>query len=126
MAVIKTGGGMVCAIPALDGDCWIEVWHGANRLGRLPIDQCEAAIEWAIPISREFVLPLQIIPISPSDLANSSSYPRPGGDVTTPEQRHEDRRAVVNAMCEVLRDCDDPEVRAEAFDVLVTMKVVQP
>jgi hypothetical protein len=39
------------------------------------------------------------------------------------QERGEKRRGVVTTCCEVMRDCDDPEVRADMFDVLRKLKV---
>ena len=124
MAVYHSDGGMVCALEPLDGDCWVEVFYGGAMRGRHPIERYDEIVDWAKTISRQFLMPIQIVPISPSDLTQFPSSPAPS-EMTTPEQRHADRRAVVNAMCEVLRDCPDEAVRADAYDVLKTMKVIQ-
>jgi hypothetical protein len=39
------------------------------------------------------------------------------------QERGEMRRAVVTTCCEVMRDCDDPEIRADMFHVLRQLKV---
>ncbi|WP_176401114.1 hypothetical protein [Sphingobium sp. Z007] len=44
----------------------------------------------------------------------------------TPAQRWELHQLAVNSLLEVMRDCDDPKVRADAFAVLVKMGVAQP
>ncbi|MDQ2944776.1 MAG: hypothetical protein M3Y27_02310 [Acidobacteriota bacterium] len=51
--------------------------------------------------------------------------PRPG-DAASLEERLADRQAVITALCVVMRDCPDAQVRAEAFDVLKSMGVVSP
>lgn len=43
----------------------------------------------------------------------------------TDHERGELRQLVVKACAEVLRDCADGDVRADAYDVLVKMKVVK-
>lgn len=125
MAIIHTDKTFVAAIPPQEGDCWVEVWVGAKCLGRHPIDDYQAVVDWAVLQASQFLHIVQVVPVSPSDLTQSLT-PRGEGETDTPEQRHADRRAVVNAMCLVLRDCPDESVRAGAFDVLVTMRVIQP
>ena len=44
----------------------------------------------------------------------------------TPAQRWELHQIAVNSLLEIMRDCDDPKVRADAFAVLVKMGVAQP
>ena len=39
------------------------------------------------------------------------------------QQRGELRHIVVSSMCEVMRDCDDWQVRADAYDILRKLKV---
>ncbi len=39
------------------------------------------------------------------------------------QERGELRRMIVTTAAEVMRDCDDPEIRADMFDVLRQLKV---
>jgi hypothetical protein len=42
----------------------------------------------------------------------------------TDQERGEWRQICIRTCAEVMRDCDDLEVRAEAYDVLVQLKVI--
>jgi hypothetical protein len=44
----------------------------------------------------------------------------------TDQERGELRRVVVSTLAAVMRDCDDPDVRADAYDLLLDMKVIRP
>ncbi|NVN10825.1 hypothetical protein [Nguyenibacter vanlangensis] len=40
------------------------------------------------------------------------------------QERGELRHIAVSSMCELMRYCDDFEVRAEAYDILTQLKVI--
>ena len=44
----------------------------------------------------------------------------------TDHERGELRRLVAAAMAEVMRDCDNFDVRSDAYKVLIEMKVIRP
>ena len=42
------------------------------------------------------------------------------------QERGEWRQLIIKTCCEVMRDCDDQRVRADAYKVLLQLKVVKP
>jgi hypothetical protein len=67
-----------------------------------------------------------VVPLSYSDIRNTGRF-KPICDAVasmTDQERGAMRRGVVNSMCEVLRDCDDRQVRADAYDILAQLKVI--
>lgn len=127
MSVIHNGGGMVCAIPALEGDCWVQVWLGGQPRGLLPIEQYQEAVDWAVAMSREFSGAIHIVPICPADLVQFFGPRLQNGLASmSDEERWRLRQDVVTTCALAMRDCPDPQVRSEAYAVLANMKVIHP
>jgi hypothetical protein len=135
MAVIKTERNFVCAYEPQDGDCFVETWLGGEELDgsakrwlfTQSIDQYRAAVDWAVGIADQMVHPLEVVPITGAEYLRCN---RDAMEKTlmgmSDQERGELRQWAIKACVEILRDCDDPAVRAEAYDALVQMKVVRP
>ena len=123
MAIIKTERNHVYALEAMEGDCWVRTLVNGRTLLTEHIDQYQAAVDWAVSIADQFEHAIHIVPINPDDFMRSDGdkLERRLAEMP-PEQRHALRQEVVTAMAEVMRDCHDPAIRAEAFDVLAKMK----
>lgn len=135
MAFIKTKRNYVYAYEPQDGDGMVRTLLGPGKGGdgvyrcllTQPIDQWQAAVDWAVSMADQFEHPGYIVPITPDEFAaDHGDALRQGFHTMTPAERHELRRAVVTTAAAVMRDCHDPDVRAEAFDVLVKMGAVAP
>lgn len=77
--------------------------------------------------------PLYVVPLNHRDILCSSRFDpmhaaiQRMADQERGEMRRDvinSRRDVINSMCEVLRDCDDWQVRANAHDILTQLKVI--
>lgn len=129
MAVIKTKRNFVCAYDPLEQDCFVETWmNGEQRYLLLTqtIDQYRSAVDWAVSMVGQMAWPIEVVPISGVEyLRRNRERVERTLDHMTDQERGELRQLVVKACAEVLRDCDDHDVRADAYDVLVKMKVIR-
>lgn len=134
MAIIKTQRNYVYALEPLDRDYMFRTLIGPcdgsnvyRPLPPQPIEQYQAAVDWAVSMADQFEHPIHIVPLDVADCMDLYREQMERGlAALTPAERHRMRKGMVAAMAEVMRDCPDPEVRAEAYDVLTKMRVVQP
>jgi len=96
-----------------------------RSLRYLPISAYQECLDWAVAIADQMARPLYVVPLNHSDILNTDRW-TPYRDFIAgmnDQERGELRRIVVTTCCEVMRDCDDPEIRADMFDVLRKLKV---
>jgi hypothetical protein len=134
MAIIQTERNSVHAHARGDDDVFVRVsWTGYDEAGERvlrhlryePITEYQAAVDWAVGMADKMAHPLHVVPFNADDMREPSRF-QPICDAVasmTDQQRGEMRRVVVTTCCEVMRDCDDPEIRADMFDVLRQLKV---
>ncbi|MEQ6335773.1 hypothetical protein, partial [Sphingobium sp. MK2] len=69
--------------------------------------------------------PLHVVPLNHRDILLTGRFDpmRVAIQNMTDQERGEMRRVVVTTCCEVMRDCDDPEIRADMFNILRQLKV---
>ncbi|MBP6013151.1 MAG: hypothetical protein KBA31_13070 [Alphaproteobacteria bacterium] len=137
MSVIKTrkrnvGGthalpiNFVCAYEPLPQDSFIETYlngpDGRYLLMTQTIDRYQATADWAVGIADQMAWPIEVVPITMQEFVerNRERFERALAAMTD-QERGALRADAVRAMAEVMRDCDDAEVRADAFDVLVKL-----
>ncbi len=99
-----------------------------RQLRYMPISEYQAAVDWAVGIADQMTHPLYVVPLSYSDIRNTDRFTPICNAVASmnDQERGELRRIVVTTCAEVMRDCDDPEIRADMFDVLRQLKVIRP
>ncbi|MQB43029.1 hypothetical protein [Rhizobium sp. ICMP 5592] len=127
MAVIRTKRNQfVYAYEAEPQDRWVKTLIGNHCLTVQHISEYQQAVDWAVSMADQFDPPLTILPFDVNDFVklNRDRLER-GLALLTPEEQHQLRQDVVTTCVEVMRDCDDPDVRADAYDVLQKMRVVQ-
>lgn len=97
-----------------------------RRLRYAPISEYQAAVDWAVSIADQMAHRIYVVPISYDDIRNTDRWHPLHAAVASmnDQERGAMRRDVVNSMCEVLRDCDDWQVRANAYDILAQLKVI--
>lgn len=91
-----------------------------------PISEYDEAVAWAVSMADQLAFPIHVVPLSYSDIRNTGRF-KPICDAVasmTDQERGEMRQVVVTTAAEVMRDCDDPEIRADMFDVLRQLKVI--
>jgi hypothetical protein len=135
MPVFKTERNRVVADDPEPDDHWVQVvWHGPDDDGRhlrtfegppWPIEEYEKTIEWAVGIADQMRFPLYVVPLRAVDVMKTERVKQVIARLTD-QERGEMRRMVVATLAEVMRDCDDPDVRADAYDLLLDMKVIRP
>ena len=134
MAIIQTERNRVHAHARGDDDVFVRIsLLGYNEAGERvlrhmryePITEYQAAVDWAVGMADSMAHPIHVTPLSHSDIFNTARW-HPFRDFIAgmnDQQRGELRHIVVSSMCEVMRDCDDWQVRADAYDILRKLKV---
>lgn len=91
-----------------------------------PVSEYDEAVAWAVLIADQLAYPIHVVPLSYSDVRNTGRF-KPICDAVASmddQQRGDMRQVVVTTACSVMRDCDDPEIRAGMFDLLRQLKVI--
>lgn len=135
MPVYKTANNKVVADEPEADDLFVQVvWHGPHKDGRHlvgfegpiePIGEYQRTIDWAVSMAESMRFPLYVIPLRAQDAMKTERMKRAVANLTD-QERGELRRIVAAAMAEVMRDCDDFDVRSDAYKVLLDMKVIRP
>lgn len=96
-----------------------------RSLGYEPVSNYQAAVDWAVSMADQFAKPIYVVPLNHRDILLTGRFDpmRAAIQNMTDQERGKMRRAVVTTCCEVMRDCDDPEIRADMFHVLRQLKV---
>ena len=136
MAIIHTKQNTVYAYDPQPGDVLVHVgWSapgddGMHRrtisLPYRPINEYAAAVDWATNIADKMVYPIHVLPLNHRDFFNTGRfdpYRRFLANLSD-QERGEIRQIIVGACAEIMRGCDNAQVRADAYDVLVLLKVV--
>lgn len=115
---------MVQVILFGEGDTPGTVCGRSLRL--LPISHYQEMVDWAVGIADQMAHRIYVVPLSHDDILRTDRWTPIAAAIAnmTDQERGAMRRDVVNSMCEVLRDCEDWEVRADAYDILTQLKVI--
>ena len=129
MSVIKTERNHVYAYEPLPEDSFVLTYlRGPTErrlLGTQGIEAYQAAVEWAVGIADQMAHPIVLVPITFAEYVAANRDRMESWLANLDDQQRGGlRRVAVTSLLEVMRDCPDPEVRAEAMDVLKTMKVI--
>lgn len=136
MPIIQSGRNRVAADDPEPADTHVQVvWFGpATEDGQRrkvfeglvePVENYEAVVAWAVEMASQMVYPLYVVPMTGVDVLRTDEVRDAVADLTD-QQRGKLRQLMVTTLANVMRDCDDPAVRADAYEVLQQMKVVQP
>jgi len=92
-----------------------------------PISDYDEAVAWAVSMADQLAYPIHVVPLSHNDIFCTGRWHPFRAFIAgmNDQERGELRRIVVTAAAEVMRDCDDPEIRADMFNVLRQLKVIQ-
>jgi hypothetical protein len=92
----------------------------------MPIAEYQACIDWAVSIADQMAHPLYVVPLSANDILRTERWtPYANMLANLNDQQWGELRQVVIATCaSIMRDCDDRQLRAECFDILVQLKVI--
>jgi hypothetical protein len=97
-----------------------------RSLRYLPISAYQECLDWALGIADQMARPLYVVPLNHDDILRTERW-TPYRDFIASmndQERGELRRIVVTTCCEIMRDCDDWHVRADAHDILTQLKVI--
>lgn len=134
MPIIKCGDNRVVIDeePTADHTHVRVVWFGYSTDGKRrvaiegplePIEDYEAAVNCAVGMAEMMVFPLYIVPMTGVEVLRTEQAQQAFANLTD-QQRGELRRDVTGMLARVMRNCDDPVVRADAHEVLVQLRVV--
>lgn len=134
MTIINTERNRVHAHAIGDDDVFVRISllgydetgaRVARHLRYEPITEYQAAVDWAVSMADVMAHPIHVVPLNYDDMREPSRFDPLCAAVAsmTDQERGEMRQGIIKSMCEVLRDCDDWRVRADAYDILVQLKV---
>ena len=134
MTEANAHGRVAADTPGPDDEFVQVVWFGPPQDGLHrkvfegpvePIENYEAVLAWATEMSKAMVYPLYVVPMTGVQALRTERMQQ-GVARLTDQQRGELRQEVVATLVNVMRDSDDPAIRADAYKVLEDMKVVRP
>lgn len=136
MPCIKTKRNRVVADDPEPGDIAVQVaWRapvgdGVHEryleLPYMPISDYDEIVEWAVGFADHLDHPIIVLPLNHLDILHTiraGRYPKVFANLAEAEQR-ELQHLLVDACVAIMRDCDDPDVRAEAYQHLQALGVV--
>lgn len=135
MTIISTKQNTVYAYEPEEADTFVSVtWHGppdeGSRFLRAfttrpqPIEEYQAAVDWAVSMADQMAYPLHVLPMRTNEVLTPERLQREF-DSMSGQERGELRAFAVSTAAQVMRDCDEFEVRDAAFGVLAKMGVVK-
>lgn len=135
MTIINTERNRVHAHAIGDDDVFVRVsFIGYDEAGARvtrhlryePITEYQRAVDWAVSMADLMAHPIHVVPLNADDMRVPSRFDPICAAVAsmTDQERGEMRRVVVTTCAEVMRDCDDWRVRADAYDILRQLKVI--
>lgn len=131
MSVIKTERNFVLAYEPLPEDSFVHTFVIGSEERHLlltqTIDKYQEAVDFAVSMADQMEMYIEVVPVTGAEYIqrNRERFER-GLAAMTPSERHELRKMIVADMARIMRDCDDPTVRAGAYEVLTKLRAVQP
>lgn len=136
MAIIETRRNRVYAYDPQPDDVFLRVGWAAPGDGQhlrtitlpyQPISTYAATVAWAVSIADQMAHPIHVVTLNKRDMRVPGRFKPICAAVAnmTDQERGEMRQLLITTCAEVMRECEDGRVRAEAFDVLVQLKVVR-
>ena len=127
MAVIKTKLNAVFAYEPQAGDTHVLtlIRSPTQRyvLTTRPIEEYADAVAWAVSMADQMAQGITVLPVTITEFITATQAQLENGLASmTDEERAEMRQVVVTRMLLVMRDSDDPALRAEAYQVLEMFK----
>jgi len=136
MTIINTARNRVHAHAIGDDDVFVQIalLTPGDAPGTLrprclryePISDYDAAVAWAVSMADQLAYSIHVQPLSYSDIRNTERFTPICEAVASmdDQQRGAMRQVVVTTCAEVMRDCDDWQVRADCYDILTQLKVI--
>lgn len=126
MSIIKTDRNTVYAYEPLPEDSFVQTYlgtaEGQQLLTTCHLDDYSGAVADAVRMADRMAYPVTLVPITAGEF---TAKHREKLDALDDQTRGRLRQVAIASMLEVLRDCDDPDTRAEAYGVLQTLGVMK-
>lgn len=97
-----------------------------RSLRYLPISAYQDCLDWAVAIADQMARPLYVVPLNHGDILNTDRWTPFANMLATlnDQERGQLRQMAIATCADVMRDCDDWHVRADAHDILTQLKVI--
>lgn len=97
-----------------------------RSLRYLPISAYQECLDWAVAIADQMARPLYVVPLNHGDILNTDRWTPFANMLATlnDQERGQLRQMAIATCADVMRDCDDWHVRADAHDILTQLKVI--
>jgi len=91
-----------------------------------PISAYQECLDWAVAIADQMAHPLYVVPLNHGDILNTDRWTPFAKMLATlnDQERGQLRQMAIATCANVMRDCDDWHVRADAHDILAQLKVI--
>jgi hypothetical protein len=123
-------GNRVAALAPGRGDLFVVTTLFGRRVFVDPIDHYEKALKLAEAFARHMTqarpFTIKVLPVSFAELlAHMGTTREEFAKGLSPEGAEADRQLAIDGCMRALRECNDPAVRAEAYEVLTGMGVLK-
>lgn len=138
MAIIRTKRNSVHVEEPEADDVVIEVSfvvpdndgkHSRPRdLGWFPVSDFQEWVDWAIGMADKMARPIYILPLSHNDIFRTARFEpyRKLLENLTEQEWCEMREFMIANCAELMRDCNNPAIRANVYDTLVQLEAFRP
>ncbi|HQS96827.1 MAG: hypothetical protein B7X90_14640 [Novosphingobium sp. 17-62-19] len=101
--------------------------RSVRHLPYQPVSEYQEAVDWAVGMADSMAYPIHVVPLSHNDIFRTKRWDpfREFIAGMNDQERGELRHMIVTTAAEVMRDSDDPEIRADMFHVLRQLKVIR-
>ncbi len=92
-----------------------------RKLRQLPITHYQDCLDWALAIADQMERPVYVVPLNHNDIFRTARW-TPYRDFIAnmnDQERGELRQIIVTSAAELMRDSDDPDIRAEMVNVRI-------
>lgn len=122
-------GNHVAALGPSPGDLFVVTMIGGKRVFVEPVTQYEKAVGLAEAFARAMTQPrpftIKVLCMTFGELIAHMGHRREDyANALSPEDAERDRQAKISACMDLLRTCNDPQVRADALDILKEMGAI--
>lgn len=94
-------------------------------LGWFPVSGFRDWVNWAVGMADQMARPIYILPLSHNDIFRTGRFD-PYRELIENLSEQEMRDFMIGNCAALMRDCDDPAIRANAYDMLVQLKAFRP
>ncbi|QLQ17649.1 MAG: hypothetical protein HZT43_01345 [Exiguobacterium profundum] len=126
MTVIRTARNLVCAYEPQEQDCFVHTLILGSETRHLlttqTIEHYREAVDWAVGIADQMEHPLEVVPV---DAVEYLKRHRDALASLSDQERGDLRQLTVASMLQIMRDSADETIRADAYDVLQKLKVIE-